>query len=273
MTEGPSPVVRRPSSIVTCVVLLTLSLFTVAIAQEWQAVKSQHFLVYYLDDKNFADNVSRNAERYYDKIASDLGYSRYDNFWQWDNRVKIYIYPDRAQFVAGTGVPREWAEGLAKYKEKEIISYKWSEGFLETLLPHELTHLIFRDFVGFPASGGGIPLWLDEGVAQWEEESMKGEAKKITKELIRSHSYIPIRQLTEMDVRKEENTLVARNFYFQATTLVGFLVEKYGGRKFTLFCRGLRDGKSMDEALSSAYTNVISDTADLERKWVEYYGG
>ena len=255
------------------IVIILFLVCGVATAEDWQVLKSQHFLVYYLDDKSFAGDVARNAERYYNKIASDLGYSRYDNFWQWDNRVKLYIYPDREQFVTGAGVPRKWAQGLAKYKEKEIISYRWSEGFLESLLPHELTHLIFRDFVGFPASGGGIPLWLDEGVAQWEEESKKEEARKITKELIRSHSYIPIRQLTRLDVRVEDNVLIARNFYVQAITLVGFLVEKYGGRKFTFFCRELRDGKSLDEALSSAYTNTISGTADLEKKWVKYYGG
>lgn len=258
-------------TLVAAVLILFVSCF--AIADEWQVVKSQHFLVYYLDDKSFAQDVSRHAERYYDKIASDLGYSRYDKFWQWEDRVKIYIYQSHESFIAGTGIPRAWAKGVAKYDEKEIISFRWNDGFLTELLPHELAHLVFRDFVGFPRSGGGIPLWIDEGVAQWQEESKKSEARAIVKELIRRYDYIPLRTLTQMDVRNEDNALLAQSFYAEAISLVGFLIEEYGGRRFTQFCRELRDGKSVENALASAYKSSLGSIDVLENKWLEYYGG
>ncbi|MBL7155671.1 MAG: hypothetical protein ISS90_00835 [Candidatus Omnitrophica bacterium] len=254
-----------------CYVIIIIGLLCCGLAQAsgWQAVKSEHFVVYYKEDKNFAGETLRQAEKYYNKIASDLGYSRYDKFWQWENRVKIYIYPTREDFVESTGIERQWANGMANYEKKEIISYKWSKGFTESLLPHELTHLIFRDFVGFT---GKIPLWLDEGVAQWEEKA-RGHAIKIVKNLIKDGNYIPVRRLMAMDVRHEDNYELARNFYAQATTLVGYLIEEYGGIKFSLFCRQLRDGKSVDEALSFVYANSIRSVDELEKKWLKYYGG
>jgi len=251
------------------VVLFLLCALTAAAAAvtEWKVLKGTHFIVYYVDGHAFAGKVLGRAERYYKKIASDLGYSRYDNFWQWENRVRIYIYPTHEEFISATGIPREWAQGVAYYKEKKIVSYKWSKGFLDSLLPHEITHLIFRDFVGL---GGRIPLWLDEGVAQWEEKSKKKQALKISGGLIKSGRYIPIGELMRMDVRQVEDPKLARDFYAQSVTLVGCLMEKYGSMKFTAFCRRLRDGESLEEALSGAYKGLISNVHGLEEKWIEY---
>lgn len=208
------------------------------------------------------------AERYYHKIASDLGYDRYDKFWQWDNRAKIYIYNTREEFIAGTGAV-QWATGMTRYESKEIMVFSASGGLLNSLLPHELTHLIFRDFVGFK---GTVPLWLDEGVAQWEEEYKKEQAQKTVKKLIRGGDFIPIDRLTRTDIRIESDKVMVNKFYAQAITLVGFLIEKYGGLNFTSFCRQLRDGKTLDSALSSIYTSSIPNTQELQKKWIEYYG-
>ena len=256
-----------------CVLAMTILICGIAFAEDWQVVKSQHFLVYYLQDKAFAVEASRRAEKYYRKIASALGYSRYDKFWQWENRAKVYIYPTQEEFVAGTGVPRKWANGMAKYDERTIISYSRNMDFLDALLPHELTHLIFRDFVGYPASGGGIPLWMDEGVAQWQEKGKKEKADKVVKALIAEKRYIPVADLMRLDVRKEDDKRIARDFYAEAVSLVAFLIDSYGGSKFTLFCRRLRDGESVNDALSFVYKNSINDINELEKKWLKYYGG
>lgn len=250
--------------------LLTFNFLPSAAAEDWKVVKCEHFLVYYLDDAAFAEETSRKAEKYYASIADDLGYARYDQFWQWENRVRIYIYRTAADFKKAAGIDKEWVGGMAHYGKKEIISYQWSEGFLESLLPHELTHLIFRDFVGVKE---GIPLWLDEGVAMREEETRRKEAELFVRGLIRERATIPVAELTRLDIRIEEDAKIAWKFYAQAVTLVGYLIERYGGSKLSFFYRELRDGKNMDEALSFVYTGQIQDMNDLEGQWKEYYGG
>jgi len=252
------------------VIFVICAVGAAALAEDWRELKGEHFLIYYIQDRGFAKKVLSRAEKYYDKIASDLGYSRYDNFWSWENRVKIYIYGSQEDFLSASGIELEWPMGMADYKKKEIRSFRWSEGFLDSLLPHEMTHLIFRDFVGFT---GEIPLWLDEGVAQWEEKGRKKEAKRIVRGLIGDGKYIPLSALMSMDIRKEPDAEVSYKFYAQSVSLVAFFCEKYGSSKFRLFCRQLRDGKTMDEALSHIYVNSINDTEELEKKWLEYYGG
>lgn len=248
---------------------IALLICIAAHAEGWKEKKSEHFIVYYAEDDKFAAEVLLRAEKYYKKIASDLGYSRYDNFWQWDNRAKIYIYKDQGDFLRATG-KKPWVCGMAVYDKKEIISYRLGPGFLDELLPHELAHLIFRDFIGFKSE---VPLWLDEGVSQWEEASKRKGAVLYVRELIRDGSYIPLSELMRLGANSENNAVLSAKLYAQAVTLVGYLMENFGSAKFTLFCRQLRDGKTVDEALSFAYAGSMSDISVLEKKWLAYYGG
>ena len=57
-------------------------------------------------------------------------------------------------------------------------------------------------------------------------------------------------------------------FYLQSVSIVDFLIEKYGTKKFTTFCRNLRDAKTLNEALSSTYR--LKDIQELEEEWSKY---
>ena len=135
-------------------------------AKSWQELKGDHFIVFFIGEDKFAEEVLDNAEVYYKRIAFKLGYDRYSDFWTWDKRVNIYIYRDHNAYLKFSGQP-DWSHGMADYTNKQILSYIWGKNFIESLLPHEIAHLVFRDFVGFK---GEVPLWLDEGVAQWAEK-------------------------------------------------------------------------------------------------------
>lgn len=235
-------------------------------AQEWKETKSEHFIVYFVGDRAFAKDVLRQSEIYYKRIASELGYQRYSGFWTWDNRVKIYIYPDKDTFRRETGQP-QWSEGEAKYFEKEISSYAWSDGFLNMLLPHEMAHLIFRDYVGFT---GKVPLWLDEGVAQWMEPHKRKVVRQVTRKLANAGRLLPVNQIMFMDVRGSSNQDLVQVFYVQAASLVGFLIMEYNPSRFTEFCRQLRDGKKVEDALRFAYPMAIRNVKDLEEKWKKF---
>jgi len=239
---------------------------SVADAQEWQEVKSEHFIVYFTGDENFAKEVSRQSEVYYRQIALELGYQRYSGFWTWDHRVKIYIHPNRESFLKDTGQP-QWSEGVANYTTKEIASYAWSEGFLEALLPHEMTHLIFRDYVGFK---GEVPLWLDEGVAQWMEPQKREAVKYAIANLSQQGKLLSLRQMMTLDIREVDDSALVTTYYIQAVSLVSFLVKKYNSGRFANFCRQLRDGKSIEESLKFAYPTALRSIEDLEEKWAAY---
>jgi hypothetical protein len=273
----------------TCIFILVFFLFSQALlAQDWQELKGEHFIVYFVQGKFFANKVLHKAEREYERIASDLGYVRYSNFWTWANRVKIYIYPDQASFLEASGQP-EWSKGMADYKNKEILGYAGSQEFRTSILPHEIAHLIFRDFVGFK---GEVPLWLDEGVAQWEESINRSRIKRVASEYLKKGILLSIKDITDLDVRLIKDTdkihlrptsvdgqpgfiiIDGKNlvnlYYLQSASLVGFLIERYGTDNFTEFCRQLRDGKKLGDALGYVYPTYFNGIAQFEKEWIKY---
>jgi len=236
-------------------------------ATEWQELRGDHFIIYYeKGSDSFVKDVLRQAEHDYSQIASDLGYVRYANFWQWENRVKIFIYPDQDSFLKATGQP-SWSIGTANYTKKQISGFSGCAQFKTDTLAHEIAHLVFRDFVGFV---GEVPLWLDEGVAQRQEKSKRELINYYARTLYEKNKLLPLKSLTEMDVRRVAEGAQAQDFYIQAASLVSFLIERFGVDNFTNFCRQLRDGKSLDEALRFAYAGSLGSLDELERKWLKY---
>jgi hypothetical protein len=254
------------------------------LAEDWQEEKGTHFIVYYKDtekDKNeeqkdppktFAGSILRKAEQRYKDSARDLGYQRASNFWTWDSRAKIYVYPTHDDYVKSTGHPK-WTKGFARYDKKEVVGCRDNDReFLDAILPHEIGHLIFRDFIGFKSD---VPLWLDEGVAQWQEEDKREIARKTARVLLDGGQLMSITSLVSIKdstVLKEKikDKKAITEFYVQSVSLIDFLFSKYGKDRFTAFCRGLRDGKTLEESLRSAYPSSISSLEDLEKEWIKY---
>jgi hypothetical protein len=232
-----------------------------AAAASWKEYKADHFIIYYTKSEDFARRTAASAEGYYKKIADELGYPRYTNFWQWENRVKVYLYPDQAAYVRETGQP-EWSHGVANYTTKEIRTYESSEGFLDGLLPHEIAHLVFRDFVGFK---GEVPLWLDEGVAQWQEPAKRALAHKVTRWLLANDKDLVLDDLMALRSLEAKTPEEIHFFYMQAVSVVDFLVKTYGAQSFTEFCRQLRDGKRFSQALTAVYP--VESVFELDQKW------
>jgi len=245
--------------ILTASLAFFASLSPAADTPSWQKVSSTHFIVLHIGDEPLAKTVSERAESYYSTIATDLGYTRYQNFWLWDNRVKILIYPTAAAFSEACDAPA-WAAGRASPQRHEIASYRQSgEGFLSDLLPHELAHLILSDFIG----ESRVPLWLTEGFSEWEQSGRKPPAAGG----LMSRRFL-LKTLFSMDIRRDTDRERVSLFYAQSSSVVGFLIKTYGGDSFGSFCRALRDGKDLAAALAAAYPHDAPSLDTLEQKWL-----
>ena len=233
-------------------------------SQAWETIRGKHFIVYYQGSKSFAKKVAREAERHYERISRELGFTKRDRFWLWDDRVKLYIHPDRASFMRSTGAPA-WAAGKASHEGNEIITYETSPTFFAQVLPHEMTHLIFRDFIGF--KGDKVPMWLNEGIAQWEEVDRRGRVRRNAVRMYRRGRLVPLAELTRRDVRRVKDAPAAFLFYTQSASLVGYLIEEHGSARFRTLCGHLRDGKSLEDALRFTYPERLRTIDHLEKAW------
>jgi hypothetical protein len=230
---------------------------------QWYIEKSEHFLIHYKDpsQKSYITEASNYAENYYKSITDRLGFRRF-NFWLWDERAKIYIYLTRDDYLKNTRQP-EWSIGNAHVKKRTITTYYFQEQFFTNFLPHEMGHLIFREYVGYQTP---LPLWLDEGVACIQEDDIARYIDLCRLKLAKK-AILPIGRLTHTQAK----TMVSVDaFYAEAATLVYFLLEEYGNAKFVDFCRRLRDGDDYLKALNYVYhLDGLPALDDAWRAWMK----
>ncbi|MBU1125749.1 MAG: hypothetical protein KKC84_06965 [Candidatus Omnitrophica bacterium] len=254
-------------SFYVCIGLAGILFSAVACAQEdsWQSHKSTHFVILYRHaPEQFIKQLVDSAEDYYNRIADDLGFTRF-NFWLWDNRAKIYIYDNAQEYKAHSGQPA-WSAGYARIRQKAIYTFVSAQGFFDTILPHEMGHIIFREFVGF--YNRAVPLWLDEAVASYQQKSrylLDADVK--VKNALRQGNFLSLSSLQSMMPKDEAHSTVEL-FYAESFSLLQFLMKEFGKDSFVLFCQNLRDKKDLDRALASAYP--YSNLAALEEAWKTY---
>jgi len=255
-----------PRSFILILIIVSLFLpIALAQTQDWHTTKSTHFVVYYKNaPEGFLKRLIERAENHYDKIADDLGFRRF-NFWLWDNRAKIYIYDDAQDYQAATGQP-SWSAGCARVKDKIIYTFPYAQGFFGAILPHEMGHIIFREFVGF--DNYAVPLWLDEGVASYQEIIKFSMANKLVREAIDNGNFISVEKLSSFNPQLIQDKTLVNLFYAEAVSIIVFLIKEFGQDDFVYFCQNLRDKKNLEMAMASTYP--FKNIQELEQAWRKY---
>lgn len=239
--------------------------FAIADTDEWSIEKSTHFIVYYKNaPQDFIGELIEKSEYYYNKIADDLGFRRFD-FWLWDNRAKIYIHDDANAYQLATNQP-SWSSGCAIMKEKVIHTFPYAKGFFQTVLPHEMGHIIFREFVGF--DNQAVPNWLDEGVASYQEDQIYSMANRVVIDAASTNQLISLESLSRMDPHLMNNNSEVLLFYSEAVSIIDYLVKEFGKDNFILFCQNLRDKQDLERAISYVYP--FRNIQELGEAWQKY---
>lgn len=256
---------RKRTVFLSIVISLFLCYFSYSSENDFKEERSTHFIVYYKGgvDREFIKDIVSTAEGFYEEIANNLGFHRY-NFWLWDERAKVYIFPDKTSYQKETKQP-DWSGGCASYREKKIWTYPHAAGFFDSILPHELGHIIFREFVGFDNS---IPLWFEEGVASYQEKSKRYAAISMVRELISKNKLMTIGELSNIKQPSDlTNQEIADRFYVESVSILYFLINKFGKYRFAILCQNLKKNMSLNVALQNTYFSVMN-AEDLYKQWI-----
>ncbi len=224
-----------------------------------------HFIIY-CNDEILAEDIAAKVERYYD-IPTDLGFGE-ANFWI-KEKVQIYIYDTPQEYAKVTG-RTHLTSGYSEFKTRTIYSHKQIEHLIDGVIPHELTHLIFADFMKFSPN---YPIWLSEGLAMYEETKFcqaYNENYKNILDQIKGGKYLSIDNLTKIDISKEQKIEVIQFWYVESMSIITYLIESYGRGKLYSFCKNLREGMDLEKALEDAYSPHIKNLPELTGRWLNY---
>ncbi len=234
--------------------------------------KGKHFVVQIEgDQKSFGQEVLREAERFYDIISVSLG-CPVKNTWMWEGRCEIFVYANKESYLKHSEAPA-WSNAFSSYLPKKVIrGYSESKTFLTSELPHEISHLLFRELVG--AENPNVPLWLDEGIAVFHEAGQRGGVfERLLQERAPEGRAISLDELCGMGRGmartswSSPDASSALAFYAYSYSFVKFLVEQSGQAQFAKFLREFTQGRDVKEALGRNYRHSFRDLEDLEREW------
>jgi len=232
----------------------------------WQQMRAQDFIIYYRADvpDDFVRTTVNTAEEEFKRVTDNLGITNNQN-WAWEKQAKVYIYSDRDDYVKNGG-QAVWSHGAAFARGRTIRTYPDSQGFFDTVLPHELGHIIFRDYIGFTAI---MPLWFEEGVAIYQEKAKRLGSKRIVKEAIENGQFIPLSQLSGMRLYKDSKAQVVDLFYTESASAVYYMITELGEQEFYMLCNELKNNTPFQEALHKVYLR-FKTIDELDQAWVEY---
>jgi Tol biopolymer transport system component len=132
----------------------------------WRIYKSPHFEVYYYPE--FEQHLARivsYAESAYQKVSSDLKH-------EIGFHIPLILYKTHSEFEQTNLFPTFLPEGVQAFAEpvrdRIVLPIDLAPDQLQGLITHELTHIFEFDLIPRNIMQRNIPLWVDEGLADYE---------------------------------------------------------------------------------------------------------
>lgn len=218
------------------------------------ATDGSHFTVKYDGGENAVAGhvIGFILEEAYHKIGVDMEFYPED-------RIEALLY-SRETFRDVTGSP-SWAGALYDGRIKVPAGGVTDKtALLEKVLFHEYTHAVVHRL-----SGGRAPVWLNEGLAQLEEDKSDGRYKNdlkasaiAFKETRATHNILRVLEGSFMNM----NTNQAQAAYLISLSATQYLIKEFGSFSARRILENLREGKNMDDAVNDALHMSYDDFFD-----------
>src|SRR4051794_14136344 len=132
----------------------------------WRVYRSPHFQVYYYPEfEQHLGRVVSYAESAYQKVSGDLKH-------ELEEPVPLMLYKTHSEFEQTNLYPEQVPEGVLAFAEpirsRMVLPIDEPPDKLQGLITHELTHIFEFDIVPRSLVRRQIPLWVDEGLADYE---------------------------------------------------------------------------------------------------------
>ncbi len=130
---------------------------------EWHIYTTDHFEIYYYPEvESHLERVTSYAESAYQQISSDL---KHDLAF----KVPLVIFKTQSEFQQQNIEASELPEGVLAfaepYRDRMVLPIDEPSDALYRLITHELTHIFEFDIIPRSLLRRGLPLWVDEGLA------------------------------------------------------------------------------------------------------------
>jgi hypothetical protein len=145
-----------------------------------------------------------------------------------------------------------------------LPSNQAQDPYNQTVIAHELTHLVFHHAVDNPYNT--VPRWLDEGVAVYESEGYTAQWQGYVNAAVSSNTLIPLDGIAGLFPSVQSGFYLA---YGESVAAVDFFIRTYGEPRFWELVKSYANGVSDDEAFTAA---TGSDVEAFNTAWFQSLG-
>jgi hypothetical protein len=203
------------------------------------------------------------------KPRSRVGLVSAESDEPWSPKCDVYLYSDPKHYARCAGTPAETRGtsnlqiGQGKVWTRRIHMRIDQAGYLEDVLPHELTHVVLADRFNTRV----IPRWADEGIAMLTEPPQRREEWLQT--IAKARQNGSLFSLRELLTAKKYPTNQARAtlFFAQSVAFVDYIVSE---RSESELIRLIETGEtsSYDRAVRELFS--VHGLAALEPHWTAW---
>jgi hypothetical protein len=133
---------------------------------------------------------------------------------------------------------------------------------LEATMKHELCHLLLHKNI----QRENLPLWLDEGIAQWVSGGLADiimNKYSVLDDAILSNRYIRLRSLEKGFPDDGRQLTLA---YAESKSLIDYIISEYGPDGVLRLLGYLKDGDGINSAMLKSYSISFDE---LENRWYD----
>ncbi|CAN5764216.1 hypothetical protein BH23CHL7_BH23CHL7_04920 [soil metagenome] len=183
--------------------------------------------------------------------------------------VDFFIYATTDDLYGALGLgTRENVGGQAHSSIRTMFGliepHEVNRSWVDTLVTHELTHLVFDTATENPYRAP--PRWLNEGIAVYLSEGYTPAWRSTVEEAVRTDRLIPLDGLGGLFPTTANEFRLA---YGESVSAINYFVDTYSEETLWALVRGYADGVSDDEAFTAA---TGADLAAFNEGWMTSLG-
>lgn len=225
---------------------------------DWKTVSGDIVTVHwYQGDQAFARHALQIGEKAIADTAKLLGVTENDP-------IDFFIYADQTSFydALGPGTP-ENVGGQAHADIRTLFALitpaEINQTWVDTVIPHELVHLVFDTAVKNPYHFP--PRWLNEGLAVYLSEGYTADYRSVVESEARAGRLFPLDGLVGQFPTGDGFYLA----YGESVSAVDFFIRTHDQAALVSLIRSYAKGLTDDEAFTAA---IGMDTAAFNDAWL-----
>jgi hypothetical protein len=218
-------------------------------------------LHWYEGDDTFAQQALQMGEDGIAKASAFLGFNE-------TAPIDFFVYADQTAFYDALGPgTRDNVGGEANPDTRTLFALiaPGDLSYASTVVPHELTHVVFGDITQNPYHDP--PRWLNEGIAVYVSQGFDSSDKQLVAQAVSDGTLMPLAALSGEFPTSQQGFYLA---YAESVSAVDYFVRTYGQADLDKLVKAYGTGASDDQAFK---TSIGISTDAFDKAWQKENGG